>query len=127
MNEIGLLEFKASSPLLFDPYARNRLTGSFILIDPLSNATVGAAMIQEAVGEAETWGEAASLAGRVSKSKVGSEERSRRNQHPPRRDCDRRWRGPCRTPGRKPFRPGISSIAAARGGDSGRRVVAGSF
>jgi len=83
MNEIGLLEFKASSPLLFDPYARNRLTGSFILIDPLSNATVGAAMIQEAVGEAETWGEAASLAGRVSKSKVGSEERSRRNQHLP--------------------------------------------
>jgi sulfate adenylyltransferase large subunit len=47
MNEIAFVEFEASSPLFFDPYERNRATGSFILIDPLSNATVGAGMIRE--------------------------------------------------------------------------------
>ena len=46
MNDIAAVEFEAASPLFFDPYDRNRTTGSFILIDPLSNATVGAAMIQ---------------------------------------------------------------------------------
>jgi sulfate adenylyltransferase subunit 1 len=47
MNEIAAVEFEASQPLFFDPYARNRTTGSLILIDPLTNATVGAVMIQE--------------------------------------------------------------------------------
>jgi bifunctional enzyme CysN/CysC/sulfate adenylyltransferase subunit 1 len=47
MNEIGLVEFEAHVPLFFDPYSCNRVTGSFILIDALSNATVGAGMIQE--------------------------------------------------------------------------------
>jgi hypothetical protein len=47
MNEIAAVEFEANVPLLFDPYSANRTTGSFILIDPLSNATVGAGMIQE--------------------------------------------------------------------------------
>jgi sulfate adenylyltransferase subunit 1 len=46
MNDIAAVEFEAASPLFFDPYSRNRVTGSFVLIDPLSNATVGAAMIQ---------------------------------------------------------------------------------
>ena len=35
-------------PLFFDPYRRNRDTGSFILIDPLTNETVGAGMIDSA-------------------------------------------------------------------------------
>ena len=47
MNEIGSVEFEANVPLFFDPYSSNRTTGSFILIDALSNATVGAGMIQE--------------------------------------------------------------------------------
>jgi len=47
MNEIASVEFETSIPLSFDPYERNRVTGSFVLIDPLSNATVGAAMIRE--------------------------------------------------------------------------------
>ena len=47
MNDIASVEFESSSPLFFDPYERNRTTGSFILIDPLSNATVGAAMLGE--------------------------------------------------------------------------------
>jgi sulfate adenylyltransferase large subunit len=47
MNGIALLELETSSPLFFDPYDQSRSTGSFILIDPLSNATVGAGMIRE--------------------------------------------------------------------------------
>ncbi|MGI4827525.1 MAG: sulfate adenylyltransferase subunit CysN [Janthinobacterium lividum] len=45
MNDIGELELETSLPLFFDPYAENRSTGSFILIDPLSNATLGAGML----------------------------------------------------------------------------------
>jgi hypothetical protein len=47
LNDIASVEFEANVPLLFDPYSSNRTTGSFILIDALSNATVGAGMIQE--------------------------------------------------------------------------------
>ena len=49
MNEIASVEFETSQPLFFDPYRSNRTTGSFILIDPLTNATVGAAMIRKAL------------------------------------------------------------------------------
>jgi sulfate adenylyltransferase subunit 1 len=47
MNDTASVEFEANVPLFFDAYAEDRTTGSFILIDPLSNATVGAGMIQE--------------------------------------------------------------------------------
>jgi bifunctional enzyme CysN/CysC/sulfate adenylyltransferase subunit 1 len=47
MNEIASIDFETSLPLFFDPYESNRTTGSFIVVDPLSNATVGAAMIRE--------------------------------------------------------------------------------
>ena len=47
MNGIASVELETSAPLFFDSYALNRLTGSFILIDPISNATVGAGMIQK--------------------------------------------------------------------------------
>ena len=46
MNDVASVEFESAAPLFFDPYTINRATGSFILIDPISNATVGAAMIQ---------------------------------------------------------------------------------
>ncbi|MHB1701517.1 MAG: sulfate adenylyltransferase subunit CysN [Acidobacteriaceae bacterium] len=49
MNDIACVRFQSASPLLFDPYRQNRLTGSFILIDPISNATLGAAMITRAI------------------------------------------------------------------------------
>ena len=51
MNDIAELHLETSLPLFFDPYAENRFTGSFILIDPLSNATVAAGMLI-AAGEA---------------------------------------------------------------------------
>jgi sulfate adenylyltransferase large subunit len=47
MNGIAVLELETSSPLFFDSYETSRTTGSFILVDPLSNATVGAGMIRE--------------------------------------------------------------------------------
>jgi bifunctional enzyme CysN/CysC len=46
LNEIGHLTLTCHRALCFDPYARNRTTGSFILIDSLTNATVGAGMIR---------------------------------------------------------------------------------
>jgi sulfate adenylyltransferase large subunit len=45
MNEIAEVDFETNLPLFFDSYKACRWTGSLILIDPLSNATVGAAMI----------------------------------------------------------------------------------
>jgi bifunctional enzyme CysN/CysC/sulfate adenylyltransferase subunit 1 len=45
LNEIAEVEFDTSLPLFFDPYAESRGMGSLILIDPVTNATVAAAMI----------------------------------------------------------------------------------
>jgi bifunctional enzyme CysN/CysC/sulfate adenylyltransferase subunit 1 len=45
MNDIAEVEFETNLPLFFDPYSENRAVGSLILIDPITNATVGAAMI----------------------------------------------------------------------------------
>ena len=56
MNEIGLVEVAASHPLFFDAYADNRRTGSFILIDPETNATSGAGMIADAMERADNAG-----------------------------------------------------------------------
>ncbi len=46
LNEIGRVEIKTSLPLYFDTYKNNQATGSFILIDPLTNLTVAAGMIR---------------------------------------------------------------------------------
>jgi sulfate adenylyltransferase large subunit len=48
LNDIGRVRLRTSAPLVFDPYRRNRRTGSFILIDETSNETVGAGMITDA-------------------------------------------------------------------------------
>mgnify|MGYP001826543623 FL=1 len=45
LNEIGRITFRTQQPLFFDEYRRNRETGSFILVDEVSNATVAAGMI----------------------------------------------------------------------------------
>jgi sulfate adenylyltransferase large subunit len=47
LNSIGVVEVETTRPLFLDPYAANRLTGSFILIDPVSHATVAAGMVRE--------------------------------------------------------------------------------
>ncbi|GAB1821174.1 sulfate adenylyltransferase subunit CysN [Herbidospora sp. RD11066] len=45
LNEIGRVSLRITQPLFVDDYARNRLTGGFILIDEATNGTVGAGMI----------------------------------------------------------------------------------
>ena len=45
MNGVGVCNFATRAPLAFDSYAANRITGNFILIDRMSNRTVGAGMI----------------------------------------------------------------------------------
>ncbi|MBF6130968.1 adenylyl-sulfate kinase [Nocardia brasiliensis] len=45
LNEIGRVQLRTRQPLLFDPYRRNRFTGSFILVDDTTNNTVAAGMI----------------------------------------------------------------------------------
>ena len=45
VNEIGRVQLRTTVPLLCDPYSKNRITGSFILIDEATGATVGAGMI----------------------------------------------------------------------------------
>jgi bifunctional enzyme CysN/CysC/sulfate adenylyltransferase subunit 1 len=63
MNEIAEVEFESNLPLFFDSYGACRWTGSLILIDALTNATVGAAMIVGPVVSADstTEGAAATL------------------------------------------------------------------
>lgn len=73
LNDIGVVEFEATRSFAFDLYRKNRGFGSFILIDPLSNATVGAGMIVESLSERaiETG----------SRLKVVASDRSRRFGH----------------------------------------------
>ena len=45
LNEIGRCGLSFEQPLIYDPYSMNRATGALIVIDPLTNGTVGAGMI----------------------------------------------------------------------------------
>jgi sulfate adenylyltransferase subunit 1 len=45
LNDIGRIKVRTSAPLIADSYKSNRTTGSFVLIDELTNATVAAGMI----------------------------------------------------------------------------------
>ncbi len=81
MNDIASVELETSRPLLFDAYEQNRTTGSFIVIDPLTNATVGAGMIREDLlenGHALSTQETANL-----ETPVAPFERHRRYGHYP--------------------------------------------
>jgi sulfate adenylyltransferase large subunit len=49
LNDLGVVRLRLAEPLVVDPYARNRTTGAFILIDEATNDTVGAGMVVEAV------------------------------------------------------------------------------
>jgi sulfate adenylyltransferase large subunit len=48
LNDIGRLTLTCHQALYFDPYQKNRATGSFVLVDTLSNNTVAAGMILDA-------------------------------------------------------------------------------
>jgi bifunctional enzyme CysN/CysC len=45
LNEIGRIRLRTQAPLMFDAYRRNRSTGGFILVDPVTNNTVAAGTI----------------------------------------------------------------------------------
>jgi len=53
LNEIGVCNISLDQPIAFDPYADNHDTGGFILIDKISNGTVGAGMIRFALRRAQ--------------------------------------------------------------------------
>ena len=46
LNEIGRVTLRATAPLFADDYRRNRVTGSFVLIDEATNQTVAAGMLR---------------------------------------------------------------------------------
>jgi bifunctional enzyme CysN/CysC len=58
LNEIGRVKLKTSKPIFYDPYQVNQKTGSFIIIDPASNVTIGAGMIRAGSTESGTSDEA---------------------------------------------------------------------
>jgi bifunctional enzyme CysN/CysC/sulfate adenylyltransferase subunit 1 len=76
MNDIAYVEFETVSPLFFDPYTQNRITGSFILIDPISNATLGAGMIRADLSDQTVIED-------VAQKPVASMERYKRHGHYP--------------------------------------------
>jgi sulfate adenylyltransferase large subunit len=47
LNEIAAVVMETRRPLFFDAYTKNRTMGAFILIDPITNLTVAAGMIEE--------------------------------------------------------------------------------
>jgi sulfate adenylyltransferase subunit 1 len=84
MNGIALVELETNNPLFFDSYDQSRATGSFILVDPLSNATVAAGMIREDLSQLRD----TVSAGEIGSSGVGpqeitSRERFERHGHRP--------------------------------------------
>ncbi|EEA01613.1 sulfate adenylyltransferase, large subunit [Burkholderia sp. H160] len=52
LNEIGVAEFEFDRAIAFDPYEQNRETGGFIVIDRMTNSTVGAGMLRFALRRA---------------------------------------------------------------------------
>jgi hypothetical protein len=79
MNDIAEVEIITTIPLFFDPYRQNRTTGSFILIDPASNSTVAAGIIEQGIN----WGTALRpAAGAQRRGRSTKEERHARFGHP---------------------------------------------
>jgi bifunctional enzyme CysN/CysC len=88
MNEVGRLVVTVSRPLSFDAYRQNRATGAFIIVDRMTNGTVGAGMIVDR-GHApgflsDQWQDDTLAAARALQSSlVTGEERSARLGHAP--------------------------------------------
>ena len=49
LNEIGTVDINLTEPVVFDAYLKNKQTGGFIVIDRMTNLTVGAGMIESAL------------------------------------------------------------------------------
>ncbi|MEP7363399.1 MAG: sulfate adenylyltransferase subunit CysN [Acidobacteriota bacterium] len=84
LNEIGLVEIETARPLFFDSYRKNRATGAFILIDPVSNATVAAGMIADRKDDARKGDLSAALrSDEFSSGRLTPAERYARWRHQP--------------------------------------------
>ena len=89
LNEIGRCVLTLSQPIAYDPYSRNRTTGAFIIIDRISNNTVGAGMIldrdrnllQPTANKLEAKPKSEHV--QLQKSMVTAEERARLAGHKP--------------------------------------------
>jgi bifunctional enzyme CysN/CysC len=80
LNEIGRCHVRLNQPLAFDGYRRNKGTGAFIVVDRLTNVTVGAGMILDrtAADTQDHWEEPASTSLQTEKSTVTAAERAGR-------------------------------------------------
>jgi bifunctional enzyme CysN/CysC len=82
LNEIGQVTVHVAQPMIFDPYTKNRVTGAFIVVDRLTNGTVGAGMILDPIVLAQRgdYWDAEPASGRLEErtSPVTSAERERR-------------------------------------------------
>lgn len=93
LNEIGRVKLKTSQPIFYDPYQVNQKTGSFIIIDPATNVTIGAGMIRAGSTESKSSKDTseAGIKGRQTRPKspnvvwepwnIPREEREKRNDH----------------------------------------------
>ena len=73
LNDIGHCVITSDRELAFDPYGSNRATGSFVLIDRLTNATVAAGMI---IGAASAWDRTPDAALVRQRSEISDAERA---------------------------------------------------
>ncbi|MGL4554527.1 MAG: sulfate adenylyltransferase subunit CysN [Gemmataceae bacterium] len=81
LNEVGRVRLSLTRPVACDPYARNPATGAFILIDRLTNTTVGAGMILDPGDGRESgdhWGQEPAARLKARQSEVTAAERAER-------------------------------------------------
>jgi sulfate adenylyltransferase large subunit len=84
LNEIGFVTVETTRPIFFDSYRRNRSTGAFILIDPVSNSTAGAGMIADrAAEERDAVSESRLITAEFAASRLTPAERYSRWRHLP--------------------------------------------
>lgn len=83
LNEIGRCLIATHDPIAFDPYRRNRDTGSFILVDRITHETVAAGMLIEQSSNAEVEETLAATNLRPVKSKIGTADRAHVYTHKP--------------------------------------------
>jgi bifunctional enzyme CysN/CysC len=79
LNDIARVTLRTHKPLFVDAYRKNRATGAFILIDSLTNDTVGAGMVLEATARPKETAETAEASGE--RSQVSQRERRERLGH----------------------------------------------
>ncbi|MCC6492098.1 MAG: adenylyl-sulfate kinase, partial [Pirellulales bacterium] len=85
LNEIGRCHIRLNQPIAFDGYRQNKGTGAFIVIDRMTNVTVGAGMILDrtAAGSLDHWEAEAAEQLQVEHSAVTPSERAGRLGHKP--------------------------------------------